>query len=160
MKIFKCRLLWIEEEASLKKEPITTTAEMKTTVERGSYGWNILKRCAPNIYLGQTEKCRQCYLGMASSLLRLWSKKTFPVVSNDFLPEIIRWSLFGKIMLIMGVSWSIKIFQFQLTREASILKQNLMLSLWYQKTIFHLHTYTRKVLYVAPCRTWVGLKWT
>lgn len=38
MKIFKCRLLWIEEEASLKKEPITTTAEMKTTVERGSYG--------------------------------------------------------------------------------------------------------------------------
>ena len=38
LKIFKCRLLWIEEEASLKKEPITTTAEMKTTVERGSYG--------------------------------------------------------------------------------------------------------------------------
>ena len=38
MKILKCRLLWIEEEASLKKEPITTTAEMKTTVERGSYG--------------------------------------------------------------------------------------------------------------------------
>ena len=38
LKIFKCRLLWIEEEASLKKEPIITTAEMKTTVERGSYG--------------------------------------------------------------------------------------------------------------------------
>lgn len=38
LKIFKCRLLWIEEEASLKKEPITTTAEMKTTVERGNYG--------------------------------------------------------------------------------------------------------------------------
>lgn len=38
MKIFKCRLLWIEKEASLKKEPIITTAEMKTTVERGSYG--------------------------------------------------------------------------------------------------------------------------
>lgn len=38
LKIFKCRLLWIDEEASLKKEPITTTAEMKTTVERGSYG--------------------------------------------------------------------------------------------------------------------------